>query len=759
MKWADLEISLYPTGVAGEYKAGLSFTRSDDEGVSDLGGLQPLVQIDFGKLENLEADAPADYGRALSEALFADPDLLARFSKFRGIAETGKYHLRVRLFLDPSDHKLHALCWEKVTDPEKSDRHLTVNQNCLFSRFLSSQDTQELRLQRPSEINAFVFIANPSDLAKQEPCGRKLRPRKLQPVDAPGELQRARQALGAFRIDHLQPGQRATLDELIAALSSNNGLLNDGISVLYIVCHGALTEDGPYLVLEKEDGTSDYVPGTELVDRLCALRQRPRLVVLASCQSSGTGTTMQDDAEGVLAALGPRLAAAGIPAVLAMQGNVTMDTIADFMPAFFAGLQQHGVIDLALTQARDKVLERPDWWMPVLFTRLKSGRLWSGTETAADTNGFAQWTDLLDSILEGSCVPILGSGFTDAVVGSRREIARKLAVKYPPFAEHDSNDLVRMLQLVQARDRDDIAPRELLRSMCGEMIGRYRDWLSPTLQRAVPGNKEAELIELFGRLEKEVWEKLAQENPFEPHLVLAKLPFTTYLTTNIDGLLSKALEKSGKKPVIDLCRWNEELAKLPAYTADEQVGSDYEPSYEQPLVFHFFGRIEKPAFLGVGNSRIKSAVLTEDDYFDFLLGFGRRNNGDNNTANSRVSNYVPARVRSVMTDSKLLFLGFRMDEWSFRALLRTIKIMEGSEGFFKNSHIAVQIEPEEGGEADVGKAKTYLERYFDVNGIHVDFYPATLREFTRELYQRWFSELPARPHRLAQPSPEGEVAR
>ena len=71
--------------------------------------------------------------------------------------------------------------------------------------------------------------------------------------------------------------------------------------------------------------------------------------------------------EGVLAALGPRLAQAGIPAVIAMQGNVTMRTVGTFMPVFFRELQVDGRIDRAVAVARGAVRDWDDWWMPVLF--------------------------------------------------------------------------------------------------------------------------------------------------------------------------------------------------------------------------------------------------------------------------------------------------------------------------------------------------------------------------------------------------------
>jgi hypothetical protein len=29
-----------------------------------------------------------------------------------------------------------------------------------------------------------------------------------------------------------------------------------------------------------------------------------------------------------------------------------------------------------MSEARAAVRDRPDWWMPVLFTRLRAGRIW-----------------------------------------------------------------------------------------------------------------------------------------------------------------------------------------------------------------------------------------------------------------------------------------------------------------------------------------------------------------------------------------------
>ena len=134
--------------------------------------------------------------------------------------------------------------------------------------------------------------------------------------------------------------------------------LRDGCDVLYLVCHGALIEGEAWLWLEDAAGKSHRVAASELIQRMRELRNVPALVVLASCQSAGGGDDARTSDAGALAALGPGLAEAGIPAVLAMQGDVTIATMAKFMPVFFRELQRDGQIDRAVAAARGAVRDR-----------------------------------------------------------------------------------------------------------------------------------------------------------------------------------------------------------------------------------------------------------------------------------------------------------------------------------------------------------------------------------------------------------------
>ena len=131
------------------------------------------------------------------------------------------------------------------------------------------------------------------------------------------------------------------------------------------------------------------------------------------------------------------------------------------------------------------------------------------------------------------------------------------------------------------------------------------------------------------------------------------------------------------------------------------------------MVYHLFGQIRTPG----------SMVLTEDDYFDYLIGV---------TKNAGV---IPPAVIRAWNDSALLFLGFQVDDWNFRVLFRSIVNQEGSGRLREKPHVAVQIDPEEGRSLEPQRARRYLERYFQHDNISV--YWGSAEQFIRELWVQW----------------------
>ena len=162
-----------------------------------------------------------------------------------------------------------------------------------------------------------------------------------------------------------------------------------GCDVLYLACHGRLIGDTPWLLLEDDDRAARRAFRASAWWKASAgWRQKPRLVILASCESASSATGE------ALAALGPRLVlTAGVPAVVAMQGPVTVPTVETFMPVFFRELMKDGDIDRAMAFARRAASESdaPDWWAPVLYMNLFRGQLWRAPGDAPATLTVDDW--------------------------------------------------------------------------------------------------------------------------------------------------------------------------------------------------------------------------------------------------------------------------------------------------------------------------------------------------------------------------------
>jgi hypothetical protein len=499
------------------------------------------------------------------------------------------------------------------------------------------------------------------------------------------------------QVSTLASGGAATLARLVTEL-------REGRDILYLVCHGFLARGEPQLLLEDESGAVVRVPGDVLVDRVREMRNPPSLLVLASCQSAGTGEGRRSEDAGALAALGPQLAEAGVPAVLAMQGNISMETVAVLMRVFFKELHRDGQIDRAMAVARAAVQDRPDWWAPVLFMRLKSGRIWYRPGFAGD---FQKWPAVIRDVRADpcKCTPILGPGLTDALLGTRQELAWRWASTYHfPMSPHAREDLPRVAQYL-AVSQNDRFPREGLREYVRqELLDRYGD----SLPEAVRNGSLDELLTAVGA-------QLRAADEAEPHTVLAQLPFPIYVTTHPANLLASALVAEGKAPEVELCRWNSNIEWPPSLYQHEP---GYRPSPSRPLVYHLFGHLREP----------ESLVVTEEDYLDFLIGL---------TSNKEL---VPPVVRRALADTSLMFIGFRMDEWEFRVLFRSLMNQEGRGRRNKYSHVAVQIDPEGSQTLEPERARRYLQQYFEE--VDISIYWGSVEDFVRELKAGWQAAVP-----------------
>lgn len=282
------------------------------------------------------------------------------------------------------------------------------------------------------------------------------------------------------------------------------------------------------------------------------------------------------------------------------------------------------------------------------------------------------WDSLLRRIKDGNCTPFLGAGVCAGTIPLGSEIAQEWAQRYG-YPLTDCWDLARVTQFLAVK-RDPMFPK---------------DEFVRLLQTIPPPNFNA---------------------PDEPHGVLADLPLPIYITTNYDDFMVQALRSRFRNPKRELCRWNSMIKDWPSIF---DRGSGAEVNVANPVVFHLHGINEVP----------ESLVLTEDDYLDFLVNVHKDPKA------------IPRRIEKALAGNALLFIGYRLADWSFRVLFRgLISSLERSLGRIR---ITVQLvpEPDQSRAITREQVQKYLEDYFAKDDIVV--YWGKARDFARELRERW----------------------
>ncbi len=342
------------------------------------------------------AGSAGKYGQLLCQSVFKDTELQKFYGKC--VANAAGLDLRLRIQIDSSAIELHSLRWETLFDPEvavpdlQNPPYLALRAGTPFSRFLSSPDWDQVGLRQKGDLRALVVIANPTDLAQTDVEGIV-----LPEVKVAEETQRAKDALEAQGVGV----EVLTSAEAIVTLDEIKARLDQGFDILYLVCHGALLREDendansallPKLVLQNAgNGKASLVDAGHLAETVRRLHadKRPRLVVLASCQSAGQGQVQEPSSVdgGALASAGPMLVDAGVPAVLAMQDNITMNTVKIFTPGFFKNLLEHGQVDRAM--AKPALITAAGLVAARAYLRLSGGRLCTNGLRADDNNEYS----------------------------------------------------------------------------------------------------------------------------------------------------------------------------------------------------------------------------------------------------------------------------------------------------------------------------------------------------------------------------------
>jgi hypothetical protein len=311
------------------------------------------------KIDSPENRAAREFGSKLFESVFQG-DLQATFRKSFEAARAGDHGLRIRLHLGDTP-ELADLPWEYLWQPQRREFLALSNETPVVRYFDLPETVKPLAVKPP--LRVLVMLSNPSDVD----C-----------LDVEKEWQKLNEALG-----YLEASKRLIVERLEKATLGNlqRRLRKNEYHVFHFVGHGSfdpMTEES-VLALEDEDGRKRLVSGPDLG---IYLRDEPslRLVLLNACEGARASRT--DPFSGAAQSLVLK----GIPAVIAMQFEVSDEAAIAMASGFYAALADDYPVDAALAEARKAVFAADcsvEWGTPVLYLRAPDGRIFDVDKSAA----------------------------------------------------------------------------------------------------------------------------------------------------------------------------------------------------------------------------------------------------------------------------------------------------------------------------------------------------------------------------------------
>jgi len=296
------------------------------------------------------------------------------------------------------------------------------------------------------------------------------------------------------------------------------------------------------------------------------------------------------------------------------------------------------------------------------------------------------WEDLILSIQVKACTPFLGAGAASPLLPLGGEVSRAFASEFKyPFP--DVTNLPRVAQYVSIVRAANTA--------------KYRIKLD--FEKRLAAERATNYTTILDEC--------------DPHRVVADLELPLYITTNYDDLMFQALIHStpptlpSRKPVQMVCPWRPRRRGM-----DDVPDIPIQQSPSTPVVYHLHGHF----------GDIDSMVLTEDDYLTFVESLVVD------------QNKIVTRLNAAFASTTLLFLGYSLEDFNFKLLLRQLGTYLGkAEGA---RHVAVQLPPAGNGTEEerlrIGQAqRTYLMKQYNLQRVKI--YWGTCRDFATELRQRW----------------------
>lgn len=313
------------------------------------------------RADTAEVDIAKRFGEKLYAALFTADVRSALQSSLdearrRGESSRGRVGVRLRLRLADVP-ELAGVPWEYIYNPALN-RFLALSTETPLVRYLDLPERiRPLKVVQP--LRVLVMVAGPSDYARLD-----VRQEWLNLNTAVADLQQA----GLVQLDLL---------EVPTLTGLQRQLRQEDYHIFHFIGHGAFNRsagDG-LLILEDEDGRGRAVSGQDLA-MLLHDHTPLRLAVLNACEGALSAT---DDP---FAGIAQSLVQGGLPAVIAMQFEITDQAAIVFAHEFYRSLADGYPVDAALTEARKMVLTESrgsglEWGTPVLYMRSPDGRIFN----------------------------------------------------------------------------------------------------------------------------------------------------------------------------------------------------------------------------------------------------------------------------------------------------------------------------------------------------------------------------------------------
>ncbi|MFT4216086.1 MAG: CHAT domain-containing protein, partial [Micropruina sp.] len=291
------------------------------------------------------------FGSTLYDALFAGEVGICFRRSLDAAAADGK-GLRIRLRLGDAP-QLADVPWEYLY-PSGLKQFLVLSTKTPVVRYLEQPRRVEPLLVTPP-LQVLVVVASPTNLAT---------------LDVGAEVQRIRTALASIEASG-QVGVTVVANATLAELRQT--LRRGDFHVLHFIGHGGFndtTAEG-MLAFEDDHHLAHLVSGSDLATMIHD-HDTLRLVVLNACE--GARQSPADPFGGVAQSL----VAQGIPAVVAMQFEITDAAATTFGAEFYAAIADGYPIDAALAEARVAVFSDDndvEWGTPVLYLRASDGHI------------------------------------------------------------------------------------------------------------------------------------------------------------------------------------------------------------------------------------------------------------------------------------------------------------------------------------------------------------------------------------------------